>query len=82
MFNSKRRRENPHDLVAEVRALIGEPLQNTNEGGEVLIQKIGRRFCIRFLARSQEDVTRKVILENQDVLMTGARFSNVEEIEV
>ncbi len=42
----------------------------------------GRSFSIRFLARSQEDVSREVILENQDVLMTGARFSNVEKIEV
>ncbi len=35
-----------------------------------------------FLARSQEDVAGEVILENQDVLMTGARFSKVEKIEV
>ncbi len=64
------------------RALIGEPVQNRNEGGEVLIQNIGRSFSIRFLARSQEDLTREVILENQDVLMAGARFSYVEKNEV
>ncbi len=30
----------------------------------------------------KKDVDREVVLENQDVLMTGARFSNVEKIEV
>ncbi len=82
VLNSKRRHESLHELVAEVRALIGEPLQNRNEGGEVLIEKIARSFSIRFLARSQEDVTEEVILENQDALMSSARFSYVEKIEV
>ncbi len=36
---SKRRRESLHDLVADVRALNGEPLQNRNEGGEILFQE-------------------------------------------
>ncbi len=80
VFNSQRRRESLHDLVTEVSALIGEPLQNRNEGDEVLIQNIGR--IMRFLARSQEDVTREVIPENQDILMTSAKFSNVEKLEV
>ncbi len=56
MLDSEGRREILHDLVAEVRALIGEPLQNRNESGEVLVQEVGRGFCIRFLARSQKDV--------------------------
>ncbi len=62
MLYSKRRREILHELVAEVRAFIGEPLHKRNEGVEVLIQNIGRTFSIRFLVRSQEDVTREVIL--------------------
>ncbi len=40
MLDSKGRREILHDLVAEVRALIGEPLQNRNESGEVLVQDV------------------------------------------
>ncbi len=38
VLNSKRRCESLHD-VAEVRALIGEPLQNRDKGGEVLNSK-------------------------------------------
>ncbi len=51
VFDSKRRREILHDLVPEVRALIGEPLQNRNERDEALFQEVGRGFCILFLAR-------------------------------
>ncbi len=54
VLDSKGRRDILHDLVAKVRALIGEPLQNRNESGEVLVQDVGRGFRIRFLARSQK----------------------------
>ncbi len=56
MLDSKGRREILHDFVAEVMALIGEPLQNRNESGEELVQDVGRGFWIHFIARSQKDV--------------------------
>ncbi len=62
VLDSKGRREILHDLVAKVRALIGEPLQNRNESGEVLVQDVGRGFRIRFLARSQKDEPEKLSL--------------------
>ncbi len=75
VLDSKGRRKILHGLVAEVTALIEEPLQNRNESGAVLVQDVGRGFCIRFLARLQTEVSLEVVLENQNVLMTGAGFS-------
>ncbi len=76
------RRESLHDLVADVMALIREPLQKRNRRGEVLVQYDACSLSVRFLAKSQKHIAREVVPENQDALMTRARFSNVQKVEV
>ncbi len=59
-LHSQRRGESFLNLVAEVRALIGEPSQNGEERGEILVQGFGQSPCVRFLARSQNGIAREV----------------------